>query len=108
LSSNHGTFDGSIDFDFTNGFAPTAGESFALISASGAGDFSGASYHVAGLESGFQYSIQDEPYGLTLVALDNGISTTATSAAPEPGGIWLVFGAGMTLVAVRLRRNKQA
>ena len=108
FSSNHGTFDGTIDFDFSDGFAPTAGESFALITASGGGDFSGASYQVDGLESGFQYSIQDEPYGLTLVALDNGISTTITSAAPEPGGFWLMLAAGVTLFVVKVQRHKQA
>jgi T5SS/PEP-CTERM-associated repeat protein len=85
VSNAIGILNGTIDFDFTNGFAPAAGETFNLIFSDGATDnFSGATYEVSGLASGFQYALLNEPQGLELEALNNGVSLTG---APEPRSV---------------------
>jgi T5SS/PEP-CTERM-associated repeat protein len=83
--SGFGLFDGTIDLDFIDGFAPTTGESFDLINALGA-DFSGATIQVEGLEPGFLYTDGFANGQFTLVAGNNGVS----SSTPEPSSLWLV------------------
>ncbi len=79
--SGFGLFSGTIDLDFIDGFAPTAGETFDLINANGGANFGGATFQIEGLTPGFQYSDSFANGELTLAAINNGTSTTAS---PEP------------------------
>ncbi len=88
ISNDIGDFNGTIDFDFINGFAPAAGETFNLIFSDGAPDnFSGATYEVTGLQPGFQYALLNEPAGLEFEALNSGVSSTGT---PEPSNVGMI------------------
>lgn len=99
--SGLGLFEGTIDIDFINGFAPTIGESFDLINAPGA-SFSGATFDIEGLQSGFQYTDTFANGQFTLIAENNGASST-----PEPGSIGLAAStlALLSLVGLRMRLN---
>ena len=83
-----GTFDGIIEFEFIDGFAPQAGDTFDLINATGGANLSGATFHIEGLAPGFEYSEAFASGELTLTALNDGIAT------PEPSSAWL-FGGGL-------------
>ena len=98
--SGSGLFQGTIDFDFINGFAPTMGESFDLINALGA-DFSHATIQIEGLEPGFQYTDAFANGQFTLVADNNGVSTTT----PEPSSMWLAATAIAVLSLAGLRNK---
>jgi len=84
----YGYFDGTIDFDFIDGFAPQAGQTFDLIDAAAGADLSSAIIQITGLEPGFQYSEAFSNGELTLTALNNGTSDT-----PEPNSALLFAGA---------------
>jgi len=99
--SGTGLFEGTIDFDFIDGFAPTTGESFDLINAAGA-DFSDASFEIEGLQPGFLYNDSFSDGSFTLTAEDNGVSETA--ATPEPGSFWLL-GSALTALSIAVRRK---
>ncbi len=102
--SGDGLFQGTIDFDFVDGFAPATGESFDLINVLGA-DFSDANFQVEGLGPGFLYTDSFSDGSFTLVAESNGVSTSET---PEPSPFCLLGSALVVLsVAVR-RRNAKA
>ena len=98
--SSFGLFHGTIDFHFIDGFAPTTGESFDLINALGA-DFSDATIQIEGLEPGFQYTGTFADGHFTLVADNNGVS----SSTPEPSSLWLVATALAVFALAGLRRN---
>jgi len=49
------TFDGTLDLNFINGFAPQRGQTFDLINLTGSGDFSGLTTDITGLLPGFDY-----------------------------------------------------
>ncbi len=96
------TFDGTIDFDFMDGFEPVAGETFELIAPTFANtNYNTAAFEVQGLASGFQYELLTQNGGLSLEALDNGVSTTATAGTPEPGSLWLI-GAGFAMCGLMI------
>ena len=99
--SGFGLFDGNIDLDFINGFAPTAGESFDLINALGA-DFSGTTFQIDGLNPGFQYTDTFSNGSFTLVAQNDG---TSTSPTPEPGSFWLLASALLVLLVAVWKKN---
>jgi hypothetical protein len=85
---------GSIVFDFANGFAPTAGESFDLISAQGGVMVSNTSFVVDGLAAGWDYSISDANGQFLLTALNNGVSAGGgVTGTPEPS-TWVMMFAG--------------
>lgn len=90
-----GFFDGTIDFDFIDGFAPLAGETFDLINATGGADLSTATFEIEGLEPGFDYSIVNG----VLTASNDGVSDT-----PEPNSAWLLAGA-LSCVLLAARRE---
>jgi T5SS/PEP-CTERM-associated repeat protein len=104
--SGFGLFEGTIDLDFVNGFAPTTGESFDLINALGA-NFSNATIQIEGLAPGFQYSDSFFNGQFTLVADNNGVSTTT----PEPGSMWLAATAlgvlSLTSLVKKLKSESQ-
>jgi len=93
-----GTFDGTLDLDFTNHFAPATGETFDFINVGGSGDFSGLNVEITGLKPGFNYSggFSNGEYEVT--ALNNGIS------APEPG-TWLLLAISLLGVAILSRQK---
>ena len=100
-----GVFDGTIDFDFINGFAPHAGDQFDLITALGGADFSQASFQILGLQPGFEYTDTFSGGHFILTALNDGVSTTA---APEPGTL-LLFGLALfTMMAVSMLQSRSA
>ena len=99
-----GTFDGTIDFDFIDGFIPQTGETFDLINAAGGADLSGATIEIEGLAPGFEYSESFANGEFILTALNDGASPT-----PEPGAAWLLSGAlGLLLVGLRLRSARRS
>lgn len=102
--SGFGLFQGTVDFDFINGFAPTTGESFDLINALGA-DFSAANFKIDGLEPGFVYTDTFANGSFDLVAQNDGVSTTAT---PEPSSLWLLASALVILSVAVWRKNSKA
>ena len=79
--SGFGLFDGTVDLDFIDGFAPATGERFELITSSGGADFSRVTFDIQGLQPGFQYRDVFSNDQFVLTALNNGVSNTST---PEP------------------------
>ena len=101
--SGFGEFQGTIDLNFIDGFAPTKGETFDLLNALGGADFSGAKFDVEGLKSGFQFNDTFSDGQFVLVADNNGVSTSAT---PEPSSVWLLATAlVLALFMGALRKN---
>ena len=90
-----GVLDGTVDFDFLNGFAPTAGENFTLFDGSQDQFFgvnvTDAAFEVTGLAPGFEYQLVSTNSAFELEALNNGVSLTGTSPAPEPASIFFCF-----------------
>jgi T5SS/PEP-CTERM-associated repeat protein len=101
--SGSALFQGTIDFKFIDGFAPTTGESFDLINALLGADFSEAKFQVDGLESGFHYTDTFSHGEFTLVAQDDGVSTSAT---PEPRSVWLLATALVLTLSMGALRKK--
>jgi T5SS/PEP-CTERM-associated repeat protein len=102
--SGSGFFQGTIDLDFINGFAPETGDSFDLITSNGA-DFASATFTIEGLEPGFLYTDSFSNGSFTLVAQNDGVSTTAT---PEPSSLWLLASALIILSVAVWRKNSKA
>ncbi len=108
MENTFATLDGTIDFDFIDGFAPVAGETFELIAPTFANtNYNTAAFEVQGLASGFQYELLTQNGGLSLEALDNGVSTTATSGTPEPGSLRLI-GVGLAVCGVMVAGRRVA
>jgi T5SS/PEP-CTERM-associated repeat protein len=103
--SGFGIFNGIIDFEFINGFAPHAGDHFDLITALGGADFSLASFQILGLQPGLDYSDTFNDGRFTLTALNDGVSTTA---APEPGTLLLLGLALVAMMAVSMQQPRFA
>jgi uncharacterized protein (TIGR03437 family) len=72
---------GTVEFDFGNGFAPSSGDKFNLLSAPGGISVSGASLTTTGLASGFNYTTSASSGQFDLTATNSG---TATTSAPSP------------------------
>jgi hypothetical protein len=101
--SEFGSFQGTIDFDFIDGFAPTEGDFFNLINAAGGADFSLANFEVEGLEPGFLFADTFSDGSWTLLAENKGVST-GTAATPEPHSIWLLA-TGLIFLLPLLRKK---
>jgi T5SS/PEP-CTERM-associated repeat protein len=84
--SGSGLFDGLIVYDFIDGFAPQAGETFDVINTSGSLNISGATIQIDGLAPGFNYSESYVNHELILTAINNGVSL------PEPSTGCLLAG----------------
>jgi T5SS/PEP-CTERM-associated repeat protein len=96
----NGLFEGTIDFEFIDGFAPTTGESFDLINIMGTADFSETTFEIGGLAPGFEYTDTLSGGEFTLTAQNDGESTT-----PEPSSMWLV-GTLLIIVALGALKNR--
>ena len=81
--SGTGVFNGPIDLDFINGFAPQVGDTFDFIRAAGGADFSGATVNILGLLPDFQQTDTFSNGTFILSADSNGVSTV-----PEPSRTW--------------------
>jgi T5SS/PEP-CTERM-associated repeat protein len=90
-----GTFDGIIDLNFIDGFAPTSG-TFDLINVPSA-DFSLATIDVTGLQPDIPYSYKYADGEFTL--------TVGEVGSPEPGSFWLAD-AALAGVALGLLRKR--
>jgi hypothetical protein len=102
--SGFGLFQGTIDFDFIDGFAPKIGDSFDFFNILGGADFSGATFKIDGLQPGFLYTDMFSNGSFTLLAQNDGVSTTAT---PEPGSLWLLASALIVLSVAVWRKNSK-
>ncbi|WP_438482392.1 hypothetical protein [Oleiharenicola lentus] len=96
-----------VEFAFTNGFAPTAGQRFEFFEVAGTFSFSGEStfFSVSGLEEGWLYETSLIEGGFLLTSLSNGITTTTVSAIPEPS-TWAFITGSLTLALVVWRRRR--
>jgi hypothetical protein len=103
--SGFGLFQGTIDFDFIDGFAPKVGDSFDFLNILGGVDFSGATFKIDGLQPGFLYTDAFSNGRFTLVAENDGVSTTAT---PEPSSMWLLASTLIVLSVGVWRKNPKA
>lgn len=98
-----GTFDGVLDIDFIDGFAPQMGQMFDLINLTGSGDFSGLTTEITGLLPGFDYSVNFADGSFDLTALNNGVSSSAT---PEPS-ILVLLGTGLLGLGLLEHRRRR-
>jgi uncharacterized protein (TIGR03437 family) len=72
---------GTVEFDFANGFAPSSGDKFNVLSGSGGLSVSGASFTTTGLASGFNFTTGTSNGQFNLTATNSG---KATTSAPSP------------------------
>jgi T5SS/PEP-CTERM-associated repeat protein len=104
LIGGFGLFQGNIFVNFLNGFAPSAGQTFALIAAAGGADFSQASVEIGGLAPGFQFTSGFANGTWTFTALTDA----APTSTPEPASLGLLVGGVSVLVGVARRRARSA
>lgn len=95
---------GTLTLNFTNGFAPTAGQVYNLINYTGSlsGNFS--TVVINGLAPGFQYSLQPQNGALQLVALNTAVAVSSPALSVTPIGnqlnvSWFTNASGYTLQA---------
>jgi T5SS/PEP-CTERM-associated repeat protein len=89
---------GTVLFEFIDGFAPTAGQTFNFFSGPNAPVVDpGVTFAVGGLQAGFQFDLSGP--ALTFVALTDGVSTTV----PEPASAALLLAGLLGLAALRRR-----
>lgn len=72
---------GTVQIDFINGFGPSSGDVYNLMSAPGGVSVSGANYTTTGVASGFNYTTATNNGEFNLMASNSG---TATTSAPPP------------------------
>lgn len=88
--SNQATLDGTVDFNFVNGFKPVSGEFTFLTFGSYSGDFANIEF------TGFTPSKYTEVFGANSLTL-------VITPTPIPGAIW-IFGSGLIgLIGIRKR-----
>jgi hypothetical protein len=92
-----------VEFVFSNGFAPTIGESFDFFSGASSINTTGTSFSYSGLEAGFLFDVAPDVSGnLRFQALNTGVP----SATPEPGVLVLVAG-GLLGIGLATRKRSQ-
>ncbi len=85
---------------FHNSIAPKKGDQFDFINLGGAGDFTGLTIEIEGLEPGFEYSDGFMDGRFTLTALNDGVSDT-----PEPSTL-VLLGSGLLGMWYRVGRRR--
>ena len=102
VTGDFSLLDGTIELAFTDGFAPRAGETFALFDVAGAFT-SDAAFAVSGLEDGWQFDTAFDPAtgGFTITSLTDAV------AVPEPGVVALLLTAAAGLVLRQSRRRSR-
>ena len=73
---------GTVEFDFKNGFAPSSGDKYALLSAPGGVSISNTTFTTTGLVSGFNYTTGGSSNEFELTATNSGTSTTSPPSSP--------------------------
>jgi fibronectin-binding autotransporter adhesin len=68
---------GTVKFVFGNGFAPSSGNSFNLLTATGGVTVSGATFTSTGLANGFNYTAAVSGSQFNLMAQNSGVATTS-------------------------------
>ena len=93
--------DGTIRFQFVEGFAPAKGQVFEFLSIDGPADFSGTEYSIQGLLPGYEYDVAyDALLGtVRMTALSDG------TAVPEPTGCVLLLFVITMAATIKPRRN---
>jgi hypothetical protein len=87
------TVAGTVLLDFQNGFAPQTGQTFDLFTISDGSSIAG-DIQVAGLEPGWDYSVQQESGDTIIDSLGYGV---ATSPEPSPVVLGMALFAGSSL-----------
>jgi len=91
--------DGTVELDFGNGFAPSMGDIYDLISTGTTSDFN-PTFDIEGLEPGWQYRLEQATDGdYEVVSLSNGVALPV----PEPSSVALLCGIGLLLPRRRRR-----
>ncbi|MGH9342735.1 MAG: beta strand repeat-containing protein [Terriglobia bacterium] len=98
-----GAFDGIIDLDFLNGFAPSSGDSFDFISDSGTFDWDPSAIDFTGITPGTYTTDLSGGFGLT--ASSNWSSGSPSSPVPEPGTLTLL-GIGLAGFGIFSRKRR--
>ena len=89
------SLDGALDIRLLNGFVPTLGETFYVLSSSFLFDNRFADIEGLYFGQGERFDVEYSANGVTLVAV----------AAPEPTGIAMLAGVAVLLVGGRIRRR---
>lgn len=97
--SGTGTFNGTIDLDFIDGFAPTAGQTFNFISYLSFGGGT-PTFLVEGLAPGFDFTPTFGSNGFSIVA------ENTASPVPEPATL-ILFATGLGSAALALQRRRR-
>jgi autotransporter-associated beta strand protein len=92
---------GTVDLEFINHFAPTAGQRFEVLTTTGSLNFASSQFAVLGLQPGFQFEIHRSDRGLELVAMSDGIFV------PEPNSAIILISAGLILASASHWRGKR-
>jgi hypothetical protein len=90
---------GTILFDFTDGFAPQAGDEIDFLLSDDVMLGAGVIYAYEGLASGFQFDVDPTTGGLVFVALTNGVPV----GVPEPSALAILAGSLASFCLVRAR-----
>jgi hypothetical protein len=93
----------TLEFDFVNGYAPIAGQTFQVIDPPQSVSINDLTYDFTGLAPGFTFSVNSDANGLLFTALSNGVATT--SPIPEPATLALLAMAGTGMLLLRKRRS---
>ena len=96
------TIAGTVVFEFIEGFAPRAGQTFDFLDASGTIDLTQAHFDIGNLAPGFRFDIAPGTGGIGLLALTDG------SPVPLPPGIVLLPLAVTIALRQKTRRTRSA
>jgi T5SS/PEP-CTERM-associated repeat protein len=104
------TFHGDLHLDFMNGFAPTAGASFDLMTYTGALLWNPGNVLFNGILAGNLFKFDIFSDRVSMVALNNWVSTSSPGGpgdppVPEPSSL-LMFSIGAALALRAFRRRK--
>ncbi|MGH9375075.1 MAG: PEP-CTERM sorting domain-containing protein, partial [Terriglobia bacterium] len=107
--TGNGTFDGIINLDFIDGFAPSTGDNFDFIIDNGAFAWSPSSLNFLGITPGTYTTDLTGGFGLTATSNWAGGPPPPPSSTPEPATVVLLATGilGLALVARRFRMEER-
>jgi hypothetical protein len=83
--TGNATLAGALLLEFVDGFAPRQGDEFKFLDVGGALSGAFANIEVRNLLPGFQFDLRNDGGGLTMVALNDGVSV------PDPATLAILF-----------------